>query len=138
MSKITPKDKNFVECMFNDLDDIHGGSDEQVKKELIDMGIDINQAQKGFQATLARCQNMRKRQRLEVAREQRLADAGRVSNFLDMVRRKALTVSELISRISELQPAMAHREFNTWSKEDLESQLADLLALQQGGTEEDE
>jgi hypothetical protein len=51
MSKITPKDKTFLECMFNDLDDIYEGSDEQVKKELVDMGIDIDKAQKGFQAT---------------------------------------------------------------------------------------
>lgn len=45
MNKIAPKNKTFVERMFNDLDDIHKGSDEEAKQELIDMGIDIDKAQ---------------------------------------------------------------------------------------------
>jgi hypothetical protein len=38
------KEKTFLECMFADLDDITGGSEEEVKAELIELGIDADKA----------------------------------------------------------------------------------------------
>lgn len=36
--------KTFLECMFNDLDDISEGSDEEVKNELNELGIDVEKS----------------------------------------------------------------------------------------------
>jgi len=38
------KDKTPLECMFNNLDDISAGTDEEVEQELRELGIDINGA----------------------------------------------------------------------------------------------
>lgn len=138
MKKITrDKEKLFLESMFADLNDISEGSDEEVRAELIELGVDMEKAQKSFQATLETGRKFQKRRILEIAQKSRTAKQSRAAEFLEMIRRQGLAVQELIARISQLQPAMAHREFSEWSKEDLESQLADLLSLQ-GETREGE
>lgn len=138
MSKITrDKEKLFLESMFADLNDISEGTDEEVRVELVGMGVDMEKAQKSFQATLEAGRKLQKRRILEIAQRNRMAKQCRAAEFLEMVRRQGLAVQELVARISQLQPAMAHREFAEWSKEDLESQLADLLSLQ-GDTREGE
>jgi len=48
MSKSMGEDKTFLECMLNDLDNIHEGDDEHIRNELIEMGIDIEKAKKSF------------------------------------------------------------------------------------------
>ena len=45
--------------MFNDLDNIYDGSDEEVEKELLEMGIDIEKAEKSFLETVERCKRKR-------------------------------------------------------------------------------
>jgi hypothetical protein len=42
------KKRNFLECMFRNLDDIKDGTDEEVKQDLVDMGIDIDKAKASF------------------------------------------------------------------------------------------
>jgi hypothetical protein len=131
MSKVTHNGKkSFLECMFNDLEDIHEGTDKDVEKELLSAGVDIKKAHKSFQQTLIECKNRKRRQRLADARQERIASKDRVADFLEMIRRKALPIEDLIARVRELQPILAHRDFGGWSREDLESQLADLLAIQ--------
>jgi len=47
--------EGFIGCMFADLNNITEGSDEQVKQELVDMGINLEKAQESFMATIRRC-----------------------------------------------------------------------------------
>jgi hypothetical protein len=49
------KVKSFLECMFNNLDDIYEDSDEKVEQELLEMGIDIEKAKKSFLETVEKC-----------------------------------------------------------------------------------
>jgi hypothetical protein len=96
MSKITrDKEKTFLERMFADLNDISDGSDEEVRTQLAELGVDIDEAKKSFQATLEAGRKLQKRQKLAVARGARVAKQSRTGEFLEMIRRKALSVQEL-------------------------------------------
>jgi len=44
----------FLECMMNNLNDISEGTDEEVRAELVEMGIDPDEADRSFLALLAR------------------------------------------------------------------------------------
>jgi hypothetical protein len=80
MIKVTRKDKkSFLECMFADLDDIHEGSDEEVRAELVEMGVDIEKAKMSFQATLEAARKLQKRQKLVMARSAREAKTSRAA-----------------------------------------------------------
>jgi hypothetical protein len=96
MSKITrDKEKTFLERMFADLNDISDGSDEEVRTKLAELGVDIDEAKKSFQVTLEAGRKLQKRQKLAVARGARVAKQSRTGEFLEMIRRKALSVQEL-------------------------------------------
>ena len=45
-------EKTFLECMFNDLNDIHEGTDEEVLQELEQAGIDVCKARESFEKIL--------------------------------------------------------------------------------------
>lgn len=47
------KKKSFLECMFADLDDISEGTDEEVKAELEDIGIDVEKAKARLERLLS-------------------------------------------------------------------------------------
>jgi hypothetical protein len=49
--------KSFLECMFSDLDDLSEGTDEEVKEELEESGIDVNGAEKRFKDLLTLLKN---------------------------------------------------------------------------------
>jgi hypothetical protein len=51
-SEITKK--NFLECMFGNLDDLEDGTDEEVEEELREMGIDVEKARAGLDAIIAK------------------------------------------------------------------------------------
>ena len=44
--------KNVIEIMFNDLNDLSEGTDEEVRKELEEMGIDLDKARKSLKETM--------------------------------------------------------------------------------------
>lgn len=44
--------KTFLECMFNDLDNLSEGTDEEVEQELMEMGIDIEKDKDSFYRTI--------------------------------------------------------------------------------------
>jgi hypothetical protein len=48
------KKKSFLECMFNDLDDLSEGTDEEVRQELEEFGIDVDEAERRFKKLLCR------------------------------------------------------------------------------------
>lgn len=54
------KKKNFLECMFNDLDDIKCGTDEEVEQELKDMGIDTEKAKESLAAIIGKYKGVHK------------------------------------------------------------------------------
>jgi hypothetical protein len=49
--------ESFLEYMFNNLNDIHEGTDEEVEKELVEMGVDIEKAKESFNKTLSECRD---------------------------------------------------------------------------------
>lgn len=55
--------KTFLECMFNDLNDITDGSDEQVEQELEEMGIDVDKAHESFERTIEQAKREAKDER---------------------------------------------------------------------------
>jgi hypothetical protein len=65
--------KTALEIMFDNLNDIHEGSDEQVEKELANMGINVNRARENFMKTIEKCKRGNKMETklycIEVERE---------------------------------------------------------------------
>lgn len=59
---VQPK-KSFLECMFNNLDDIGEGTDEEVRRELEEMGVDIEGAKKRFGKLLKKLNSERKQKK---------------------------------------------------------------------------
>lgn len=53
--------KSFVETMFDDLDDLSEGTDEEVIAELEKAGIDIEKAKKSFLKTIEECKSKRRK-----------------------------------------------------------------------------
>ena len=45
-------EKTFLECMFNDLDDIHDGTDEEVLQKLEKAGVNVPKARESFEKVL--------------------------------------------------------------------------------------
>lgn len=65
MTTLTDKAKLFLECMFADLDDLSEGSDEEVRADLLEMGVDIEKAKKSLQEILEAKQKIQKHQKKE-------------------------------------------------------------------------
>jgi hypothetical protein len=52
--------KSFIETMFDDLDDLSDGTDEEVLAELEKAGIDVEKARESFLETIRRCREKRR------------------------------------------------------------------------------
>jgi len=50
-------EKCFLECMWNNLNDLYddGLTDDEIRAELEEMGIDVDAARKSFEGTLRKC-----------------------------------------------------------------------------------
>jgi hypothetical protein len=109
------------------MDDDAGLTDEQVAEDLRAAGVDLVAATKRLDTILARVTNARKRTALDRARTQRTRHAG--SDRREAIRAQHLPMEELRGRIARLAGRVAHRDLEDLTREDLESQLADLLDI---------
>lgn len=129
---IEKRNTSFLEAMFEDFSDIYSdGTDTEVERQLNSLGVDLKQIKQRFSNTIEQCRLQQKRRLLDVAKRERQNRVSIVSKKLAEIKSLNLSVPELIKKIAVWQPAMAHRDFQQWSKEDLESQLADLMASEQ-------
>lgn len=116
--------------LIEGLDDDSALSSEEAASEARAKGIDLDDATQRLDTTLRRVINARRRKVLDEARRSRLSD--RFSSSLAAIQAMRLPLSELNNRITQLSGLVAHRELSDVSREDLESQLADLMDLNDG------
>ncbi len=103
-------------------------TDEEVRDELKRFGLNLSATQSKFEADLdAMLADRAVRQRLG---RRRAPTQAVLARMMESVRGLRLGLDELASRITQLQPLVAHRELRTVTREDLESQYAELLAIQ--------
>lgn len=115
------------ELLLAELEDDAGLTDAGVEAELKAAGVDLRSARTKLDATLLQVENANRRQRLDRARRERLSSGSR--DRLADVRAHAYPLTELHAQIARRSAVVAHRELEGRSREDLESLLADLLAL---------
>jgi hypothetical protein len=60
-------DKDFLEKIFGDIDDLESGTDDEVLKDLENMGIDIEKAKTKFEETI--CQYLKDKKIIKDDRE---------------------------------------------------------------------
>lgn len=113
------------------LADVSDLTDQEVLDELAAAGIDHKTAMARFEASiLPRLRTARRRQRLHVVRDERLA-RGEPRDWLAYVRSLAMPIEQLVARIHAYGPAaVANRKLVEPTREDLEILLADLMALE--------
>lgn len=103
-------------------------SDIQILADLEEMGIDLAAATRQLDIHVATRDAEARRRKLSRARIERLSHEQRrptTRSFRD------LSTPDLLSRIQSMGGATAHRDYASWSREDLESAYQDLLALQE-------
>lgn len=122
-------DKKALLALFDDIDDDSNLSDEEVAAELAGAGIDVKKASLRLEKVLVRLGNARRREQLDRARAERLSRAH--GDRLSEVRAMQLPLPVLKARVAEHAAHFAHRELDAMTREDLESQLADLLDLEE-------
>lgn len=115
------------ELLLAELEDDAGLTDAEVEAELKAAGVDLRSARTKLDATLLQVENANRRQRLDRARRERLSSGSR--DRLADVRAHAYPLTELHAQIARRGAVVARRDLEGRSREDLESLLADLLAL---------
>lgn len=124
---MNPRHPSFRALLLDFLDD-EEDSDAQVLADLEEMGIDVAAATQQLDAHVAARDAASRRKKLSRARIERLSHAQRRTTTRSF---RDLSTAELVSRIQSMRGTAAHRDYASWSREDLESAYEDLLALQE-------
>jgi len=127
--KTTSSDKKALLALFADIDDDCNLSDEDVAAELAGAGIDVKKARLRLEKALVRIGNAQRREQLDRAQAERLSRA--MGDRLSDIRAMQLPLPVLKTRVAAHAAHFAHRELDVMTREDLESQLADLLDLEE-------
>lgn len=125
---MTTDSKKKLEDLIAVMTDPAHLSESEVRAELAGYGINLDAVQTKLRSQL---------DRMMADRALRLQFAGRraptpalLKRLLNEVRGMGLAVAELAARIAPLQPQLGHRELTSVQREDLETQYAELLAIQ--------
>jgi hypothetical protein len=105
-----------------------GLSDQEVREELMANGVNPAATQLRFEVQLDALLAARAIRRKATGRQ--APEASLVVRMQQTVEGLRLSMAELASRVAVLQPQTAYRDLRDVSREDLESQYADLLAIQ--------
>lgn len=122
------KNRTALENLVHDIFDAEDVESAVLEESLRAQGVDYERERNRYEATVSSVVNQLRRRRLDDARTQRLSQQDRRSRMVDRVRARNFPVPELLRRMQRAPgAAVGHRDFTEITRDDLESQLADLI-----------
>ena len=136
------ENKFFIDTLTDALGRSDGQSIEEVKRDLRDEGIDVEETMKNLMTIVKNTSMATKRKQLDIAKEKRHKMESKKSNIISKFNK--WTRDEILSKIKDISSLLgtevnvAYRELDSKNTDDLKSLLEDLeIAKQQYECEKD-
>jgi len=130
MTKPGPKESTELKDLLYALHEAENTTEFQAREEYAASGFSYSKQVQLLDAALAQLVSRQSRERLiQLKYAASAAPKDKYSSMRQHVRSLGLSAAEIVKRLISLQPAIANRDFVTWSHGALEVELADVLVL---------